>query len=279
MNAQDETRDQAQDETRDQAQDETRDQAQDEPRDQAQDEPPDQAQDEPPDQAQDEAQDTAKLRRPRVSLRERAGHWDAQYRSNHFVSSAEQVMIDVRRHPLLLLVPGLRTLAGLFVLATGLSLLWLLAFMAFTAVWAQLRLQADVRRTAIVAGSTTLALAVLAAVANPLLAAVFVLVWFGEDLADWYSDRLVVSDKRIYRRHGVLIRHSPSIALTAIAYLDTAVLPVGHWWTAGTLRLDSVAQRDAPLSRFDLIPGVVAVSHKILGLRTEAIRRHPPQMY
>lgn len=263
----------------------------------AKDEPPDQAQDEAPEQAQDDGPDTDEPRRqtaprrltvsrrptaprrPRVSLRERAGHWDAQYRCNHFVSSAEQVMIDVRRHPLLLLVPGLRTLTGLLVLASGLSLLWLLAFMAFTAVWAQLRLQADVRRTAIVAGSTTLALAVLAALANPPLAAVFVLVWFGEDLADWYSDRLVVSDKRIYRRHGVLIRHSPSIALTAIAYLDTAVLPVGHWWTAGTLRLDSVAQRDAPLSRFDLIPDVVVVSHEILRLRTEAIRRHPPQVY
>ncbi len=252
----------------------------------AKDEPPHQAQDEAEDQAQDEAADEAAdtaeptvSRRPRIRLRERAGQWDTQYRSNHFVPSAETVIIDVRRHPLLLLVPGLRTVAGLLVLATGLSLLWLLAFMAFTAVWAQLRLQADVRRTAIVAGSTTLTLAVLTALADPLLAAVFVLVWFGEDLADWYSDRLVVSDKRIYRRHGVLIRHSPSIALTAIAYLDTAVLPLGRWWTAGTLRLDSVAQRDAPLSRFDLIPDVVAVSHETLRLRTEAIRRHPPQVY
>ncbi len=275
MNAKDEPPDQAQDEARNQAQDETQDQAQDEARDQPQDEAPDTDQPRRP----TALRRPTVSRRPPVSLRERAGQWDAQYRSNHFVSSAEKVMIDVRRHPLLLLVPGLRTLAGLLVLATGLSLLWLLAFMAFTAVWAQLRLQAKMRRTGYVAGSTTLALAVVAALANPLLAAVFVLVWFGEDLADWYSDRLVVSDKRIYRRHGVLIRHSPSIALTAIAYLDTAVLPVGHWWTAGTLRLDSVAQRDAPLSRFDLIPGVVAVSHKILGLRTEAIRRHPPQVY
>jgi hypothetical protein len=265
--------------------------AKDEPPDQAQDETLNQAQDEAQDQAQDEAPDTDEpswltalrqstaSRRPRVSLRERAGHWDAQYRSNHFVPEAETVKIDVRRHPLLLLVPGLRTLAGLLALASGLSLLWLFAFLAVTAVWAQLRLQADVRRTGIVAVGSVMALTVLTALFDPLLAAVFVLVWFGEDLADWYSDRLVVSDKRIYRRHGVLIRHSPSIALTAIAYLDTAVLPVGHWWTAGTLRLDSVAQRDAPLSRFDLIPGVVAVSHKILGLRTEAIRRHPPQVY
>ena len=261
------------------AKDEPPDQAQDEAQDQAQDETQDQPQDEARDQPQDEVPDTDEPRRPRVSLRERAGHWDAQYRSNHFVPEAETVKIDVRRHPLLLLVPGLRTLAGLLALASGLSLLWLFAFLAVTAVWAQLRLQADVRRTGIVAVGSVVALTVLTALFDPLLTAVFVLLWFGEDLADWYSDRLVVSDKRIYRRHGVLIRHSPSIALTAIAYLDTAVLPVGQWWTAGTLRLDSVAQRDAPLARFDLIPGVVAVSHKILGLRTEAIRRHPPQVY
>ena len=259
------------------------------PQDQDQDQ--DQAPDEAPDEAPDDASDTAELRRPpvlrrpsvsrrpRTTLRQRAWQWDAQYRSNHFVPSAEQVMIDLRRHPLLLLVPALRTLTGLIAVTSGFSLVWLLAFASFTAVWAQLRLQADLRRTAIVAIGSALALAVLTALFGPLLCAVLVLAWFGEDLADWYADRLVVSDKRIYRRHGVLIRHSPSIALTAIAYLDTAVLPLGHWWTAGTLRLDSVAQRDAPLSRFDLIPDVVAASHEILRLRTEAIRRHPPQVY
>ena len=45
----------------------------------------------------------------------------------------------------------------------------------------------------------------------------------------------------------------------------------------GTLSLDSVAQRDAPLSRFDHVPGVVQVSHDILELRSRAMPRFPQQ--
>ena len=104
---------------------------------------------------------------------------------------------------------------------------------------------------------------------------VLLLLWLLEDLADWHSDRLVVTDKRIYRRHGVLTRHSPSISLTAIAYIDAAVPPLGRLLHYGTLRLDSVAQRDAPLSRFDLIPDVVPVSHEILRLRAAAMPKGP----
>jgi hypothetical protein len=54
------------------------------------------------------------------------------------------------------------------------------------------------------------------------------LLWLLEDVLDWHSDRLVVTDKRIYRRHGVITRHSPSISLTAIAYIDAAVPPLGQ---------------------------------------------------
>jgi hypothetical protein len=112
-----------------------------------------------------------------------------------------------------------------------------------------------------------------------LLLLVLLLGWLAEDVADWYSDRLVVTDKRIYRRHGVITRHSPSISLMAIAYIDAAVPPLGQLLHYGTLRLDSVAQRDAPLSRFDQIPDVVPVSHEILRLRAAAMPKGPPQVY
>ena len=56
---------------------------------------------------------------------------------------------------------------------------------------------------------------------------------------------------------------------------DAAVPPLGCVLRYGTLRLDSVAQRDAPLSRFDLIPDVVRVSHEILRLRTAAMPKFP----
>ena len=38
-----------------------------------------------------------------------------------------------------------------------------------------------------------------------------------------------------------------------------------------------MAQRDAPLSRFDHIPAVTAVSHEILELRSSAMPRFPQQ--
>ena len=39
----------------------------------------------------------------------------------------------------------------------------------------------------------------------------------------------------------------------------------------------SVAQRDAPLSRFDHVPDVVAKSHEILELRSRAMPKFPQQ--
>jgi hypothetical protein len=149
-----------------------------------------------------------------------------------------------------------------------------------TAVWAQVRLAGGLRRSAIigaVAAGTVLVLQALDGRRWDALLLALLLLWLLEDVLDWHSDRLVVTDKRIYRRHGVITRRSPSISLTAIAYIDAAVPPLGQLLHYGTLRLDSVAQRDDPLSRFDLIPDVVPVSHEILRLRAarcpRALRR------
>jgi hypothetical protein len=146
-----------------------------------------------------------------------------------------------------------------------------------TAVWAGWRFRAGLRATVVTALGATAALVVLDALWGPPLCLLLLLVWLLDDLADWYCDRLVVTDKRIYRRYGVLTQHSPSISLTAIAYLDASVPPLGRLLGYGTLSLDSVAQRDAPLSRFDHVPGVVQVSHDILELRSKAMPRFPQQ--
>ena len=207
----------------------------------------------------------------RVRLRE----WDERQRLPSFISGSETVRIDERRHPFVLLLPVLRTLAGVVVLATGLRFWPLLALALLTAVWAAGRFRLGLRRTATVAGVLTGGLVVLALVAGPGWAALALLLWLAEDVADWFFDRLVVTDRRIYRRYGVLTQHSPSIALTAIAYLDASVPPLGRLVGYGTLSLDSVAQRDAPLSRFDLIPDVVPVSHRILELRSRAMPKFP----
>ena len=153
----------------------------------------------------------------------------------------------------------------------------LLVFGVLTAVWAGWRFRAGLRTTGLTALVATAALAVLDALWGPAVCLLLLLLWVLDDVADWYCDRLVVTDKRIYRRYGVVTQHSPSISLTAIAYLDASVPPLGHLLGYGTLSLDSVAQRDAPLSRFDHVPDVVPASHSILELRSRAMPKFPQQ--
>lgn len=203
--------------------------------------------------------------------------WAEQSRSTSFVPAAETVVIDARRHSSLLVGPGLRTLAGLAVVVAGSGLLLLLVFVLTVGAWAQGRLRSGGREKAFVVAGTALALVVLPYAFGPVLPAALLLLWLAEDVTDWHSDRLVVTDKRIYRRHGVLTTHSPSISLMAVAYLDAAVPPLGRLLHYGTLQLDSAAQDDAPLSRFDLIPDVVGVSQEILRLRAAAMPRYPQQ--
>ena len=192
-----------------------------------------------------------------------------------FVSASEVVRIDVRRHLFVLAVPALRTLAGAVAVAAGLRLGQLLVFGVLTAVWAGWRFRAGLRATGLTALLATAALAVLDALWGPVVCLLLLLVWALDDVADWYCDRLVVTDKRIYRRYGVVTQHSPSISLTAIAFLDASVPPIGRLLGYGTLSLDSLAQRDAPLSRFDHVPDVVDVSHRILELRSQALPKFP----
>lgn len=215
----------------------------------------------------------------RLCARVQDGFEEQQYA---FVPAAEQVALDVRRHPLVLVTPVLRTAAGLALLLLGPRLLPVAWFAVVTVAWAQIRLSSGLRRSAIV-GAVAAAGAVLLLSRDgwrpDLLLVLLLLGWLAEDVADWYSDRLVVTNKRIYRRHGVITRRSPSISLMAIAYIDAAVPPLGRLLRYGTLRLDSVAQRDAPLSRFDQIPDVVGVSHEILRLRAAAMPSGPPVAY
>ena len=221
-------------------------------------------------------------------LRSRAARWrtatgdglralDDRVSAATFVSAGEVVRIDVRRHPFVLAVPALRTVAGAVAVVGGLRLGQLLVFGVLTAVWAGWRFRAGLRTTGLAALLATAALAMLDALWGPAVCLLLLLVWALDDVADWYCDRLVVTDKRIYRRYGVVTQHSPSISLTAIAYLDASVPPIGRLLGYGTLSLDSVAQRDAPLSRFDHVPDVVAVSHRILELRSQALPKFPQQ--
>ena len=215
--------------------------------------------------------------RLRVGLGDSLRAFDDRMRAARFISATETVRIDVRRHPFVLAVPALRTLAGAVAVVAGPRLSHLLVFGVLTVVWAGWRFRAGLRTTGLAALVATAALALADALWGPFVCLLLLLLWLLDDLADWYCDRLVVTDKRIYRRYGVLTQHSPSISLTAIAYLDASVPPLGRLFGYGTLSLDSVAQRDAPLSRFDHVPSVVAVSHEILELRSRAMPKFPQQ--
>ena len=223
----------------------------------------------------------ARLHEGAARLRTGAGArfaaWDERARTRDFVPASETVVIDVRRHPFLLVPPVLRTLVALVVVAVGPRLVPLLVLAGVTAVWASTRWKPSLKTTGLAALGTAVGVVVVEALAGTALTVLVLLLWSAEDVADWWTDRLVVSNRRIYRRHGVVTRHSPSIALTAVAFVDAAVPPLGRALHYGTLRLDSVAQRDAPLSRFDLVPDVVPVSHEILRLRTAAMPRFPQQ--
>lgn len=230
-------------------------------------------------------------RMPYVALQERAGRlrttlssvgglpeqlrrWD-DGRSTSFVPSHETVEIDVRRHPFLLAWPAFRTVFGGVAVLAGVQLVPILVFALTVVGWAQVRVGGGLRKSLTTAALASLALVLLSGWLGVALALLGLLLWAVEDVADWACDRLVVTNKRIYRRYGVITAHSPSIALTAIAFIDASVPPVGRLLHYGTLRLDSVAQRDAPLARLDLIPDVIAVSHEILRLRSLALPRFP----
>lgn len=228
----------------------------------------------------------ARSRLPYEAVREGAGRvrarlrgapdllrgWDTGHRSTSFVPPTESVELDVRRHPFVLAWPAARTASGLLVLLAGPGLPAVLAFLVVTALWSHARLGGGLRRAAVVAAAGLL---VLLVAPTPLTLLVLGL-WLAEDVADWRCDRLVVTNRRIYRRYGVLTAHSPSIALTAVAFIDASVPPLGRLLHYGTLQLDSVAQRDAPLARLDLLPDVTAVSHDILRLRAAALPKFPP---
>ena len=187
----------------------------------------------------------------------------------------DTVVLDVRRHPITLFSPGLRVIAGLTVLWTDVATPWmLLLFVLSVVTWSRARFPSALKRSLLLAVLLTLPLLIASGIGAVVVTVVLAL-WFLEDVADWYTDRLVVSRKRIYRLYGVLTKHSPSMALTAITFIDVEETPLGRFLRYGTVKLDSVAQRDEPLSRFERLPEAQFVHVKILELRTAAMPQYP----
>jgi len=209
------------------------------------------------------------------SRRLRALPWAPPGRYPH-LTYGDAVALDVRRHPVTLMLPLVRTLLGILVLALGSPGPTLFVLFALSVVgWTRMRLPHDLRTSVAVVTLTTLVLLVADGGATGAVVAVGLLLWLADDVADWYTDRLVVTRKRVYRLYGVFTTHSPSIALTSVTFIDPLEPLLGRLFGYGTILLDSAAQRDEPLSRFDHLPAADFVHVKILELRTEATSKAP----
>jgi uncharacterized membrane protein YdbT with pleckstrin-like domain len=189
----------------------------------------------------------------------------------------DSVALDQRRHAITLLIPLARTVLGVLAVLPaniGAARLWL--FAASVALWLTGRFHIAIRPTLLWVAVPV----VVVAMANSPTGRTFVifalLIWLAEDFANWYTDRLVVTNKRVYRLYGVLTTHSPSIALTAVAFIDPKQPLLGRVFGYGTILLDSAAQRDEPLARFDYLPAADRLHRQILELRWAAIPKIPP---
>jgi hypothetical protein len=106
------------------------------------------------------------------------------------------------------------------------------------------------------------------------LTAVAILIWLAADVGTWLYDRLVVTNRRLYRVHGLVTTHRPSVALQTITVIDLELGPAGRWF--GTLIFDTPAQRDGPLHRFTFVRDSSEVHKTILRLRQSAAAQNPP---
>lgn len=193
-----------------------------------------------------------------------------------FVPPHEQVELERRQHPAVLAPAGSRTLAGLLALCTAMHPLFVLLLVGTTAWWAHERLHRGWKRAGVL--GVVAAVVLLWLSTSPLrwaLGIVLLWAWLAEDVADYWQERLVVTDQRIYRRYGWVTRHAPSMALLSAVFVDVSSSPWERLFGAGTLRFDSAAQRDAPLSRFAMLPDVEHVHRTVLALRAGSPRPYP----
>ena len=188
----------------------------------------------------------------------------------------EDIVICARQHPAVLVPKVIRTGSGVGMMISrptiGLVVIFAVSILAET-----IRSPARFRRRTVfllVAGLSVLVLLLgHGSVLVRSLTAVAILIWLAADLLDWLYDRLVVSNRRLYRVHGILTTHRPSVALQQIVVVDLELGPAARWF--GTLTFDTPAQRDGPLYRFTFVRDASQVHKTILRLRAAAATQNP----
>lgn len=204
--------------------------------------------------------------------------YDARLPAGEPIPASEEIALDLRQHGVALVAPTVRTLLGVLAQLTWPHLLPALLFAGSVGLWSLRTLRTRLRGSLVAAGTAVVLLVVFGesrSFGNKVLFPVALLSWYGFDAVQWYEDRLVVTTRRIYRVYGLLTKHAPSISLTGIAYIDTAVNPLGRLLHYGVLHLDSAAQEDVPLSSIRYVPDVLEVHARILELRGKAMPKFP----
>jgi len=200
-------------------------------------------------------------------------------RRYEYVQDPGEVKLDLREHVVTLAQPMLRTISGVVALVAPRPALPIVVFAVIVAALVRRRRRLDLGQTLIVGVVAGLAIAYAGSrqmsTTLHVVLVVVLLMWLLLDLYVWYDDRLIVTNRRIYRVYGVLTKHGPSMALSSVTYIDVELPPLGQAFNYGTLVLDSAAQRDDPLSHFAYLPNAVRVHKQILALRAAALRTLP----
>jgi hypothetical protein len=184
----------------------------------------------------------------------------------------EHIVINERQHPAVLIPKAIRTGAGFGMMVSrptiGLVVIFTVAVLA-DVIRGPVRFK---RRTILLMVlALALALFLVGMFAGPSLRGLVglaLLGWITADVLTWFYDRLVVTNQRLYRVHGLLTTRRPSVSLLSITVVDLEMGPAGRWF--GTLRFDTPAQRDSPLERFTYVRDAGQVHVTILQLRAEA---------
>jgi hypothetical protein len=189
----------------------------------------------------------------------------------------EDVAVCMRQHPAVLIPKAIRTGSGVGMMVSSPTLGLALIF-AGSILLETIRAPVRFRRITVLIMVAALTLLVVAlgngSVLTRVLTAAAILIWLAADVATWLYDRLVVTNRRLYRVHGLVTTHRPSVALQTITVIDLELGPASRWF--GTLTFDTPAQRDGPLHRFTFVRDASEVHKTILRLRATAAAHNPP---
>jgi hypothetical protein len=184
----------------------------------------------------------------------------------------EDVAVCARQHPAVLIPKAIRTGSGIGMMISR-PTLGLVVIFAVSILLETIRAPARFRRRTVLLMVVALSLAVFLLghgnMPARVITAAAILIWLAADLLTWLYDRLVVTNRRLYRVHGFITTHRPSVALQTITVMDLELGPAGRWF--GTLIFDTPAQRDGPLHRFTFVRDASIVHKTILRLREVAL--------